>query len=372
MDRSIENLSEALRMDKQFSMARAYLGLAYLGEESLEKSTTLERAENECLAAYSVDSQQQFTNFCLAEIEAEKGNLEKAFEYYQIAFHTGPLELFVLNGLIDIAYRLDRFEAMVPLLESAIQRQPDFWLGYDFLAYVYYAQGNYESAVIQQKIVVDLAPEKISGYNNLAVFYDMLGCLEQAAEAYEKALALKRESSLYTNLAVTYFYSGQYSKALKTAQEAKTYLRHEPEMSYYESGNLADIQFWVPGGDREIARDYYSEALKLVNEFLEKSPDDLEALRSRCWYLAMLNRVEDCEKCLEQILAYKNQNCETCYKLALIFQRLGRKEEALKYLKSSLSQGKLANQVRNEPILQDIPEFNQILEPFFKVDTICP
>jgi tetratricopeptide (TPR) repeat protein len=302
----------------------------------------------------------------------EEGDVEKALVSFEAALQKGPLNKTVLDNLWSSTSRLGCFERIVPVLEAAIRRKPDLWLGHEYLAFAHSENSNLESAIVKEKKALELAPKRPHGYTNLAYFYDILGCLEQAAEYYHEALQLERRSGFYTNLAAASFYSGHYAEALQAAQEALVYLEEEKELSFVESGNLGDIYFWAPNGNRETAANFYKEALRLVNQSIDENPGDVRDLRSKCWYLAMLDETNSARQCLESVLALDHLNSDTCYKVALVYQKLNQDEKALQFLERSLEQGMLAHRVRHEPIFRENPAVEDLLRPYLEIPISCP
>jgi len=368
---AVDNFDRSLLMEPNLALAKAYLGLARLREGPNVNGDQAEAAEKLCLEARSLDRRLQVADVCLAEAAAARGDFETAAREYESAIQ-GPEEYEILSGFVGASRKLGRLQDTIPTLDALVNRQPELWMGYNFIAWVHYLEGDFESAIRAQIKSVEMAPRRADGYKNLGVYYDLFGCPEGAIQSYESALSLKRHSSTYTNLAVTCIYSGNYTKALEAAQDARTFLDRESEPSYTEAGNLGDIYYWSPSGNRETALTYYREAVEEVNELLARSPGELSLTRSKCWYLAMLGEEDSAVECVNTLLAFPDPDYETCYRLALIYQRLGKDEKALEYLKLSLEEGMRAGQVRHEPIFRENPAVTNLLDSYTEEPKKCP
>lgn len=57
----------------------------------------------------------------LGMIEVELGRHEDAFEHFKAALHYNPSNMMVINGILQLAYMLNRLEDVLPHLEAALK-----------------------------------------------------------------------------------------------------------------------------------------------------------------------------------------------------------------------------------------------------------
>ena len=249
---AVKNLKDALNLDARFALARAYLGLTYLEQgHNDDDRTLLNEAIANCQSAMDIEEELQVAHICLGEASLKDEKTEEALEHFERANHLGPFSEQVLNRLRLINTQLGRRDANIALVKEAADRQPQFWVPLSFFAFAYFEHDRLEEAVRIQEKLVELAPEFYGGFINLAAYYDDLDCVEQALSAYERALEIDRNARVYTNLATTHFFMGQYREALEYARQGIVYLEEDPDIArtYIDRGNLADILYWSPGGD---------------------------------------------------------------------------------------------------------------------------
>jgi tetratricopeptide (TPR) repeat protein len=187
-------------------------------------------------------------------------------------------------------------------------------------------------------------------------------------------LEIDRNFETYTNVSVTRFYNRDYARSLEAAKQAIMLLAEEPPLldHYLEWGNLADIEFWSPNGDRESAQIHYEKALELAESYLLEHPGHPESLRSKSWYLAMLQRHDEAVACINELLKDEDISIETSYKAALIFMQIGKRQDSIEYLKRSLEQGMSVRHAMNEPIFYQNSKINDLLSEFPIEEEPCP
>jgi tetratricopeptide (TPR) repeat protein/TolB-like protein len=375
LEAAVENLKDALDIDSKFALAKAYLGLTYLEQyQNGDDRTWLDEALMSCSAALDIDEGLQVAHFCLGEALIKDGKPEEALIQYERANHLGPFDDRVLMRLLSINSQQERLGAFLPLVKAAADRQPRFWLPQSWVAFAYREEGRLEEAARQQEKVVELAPDYYGGFNLLAAIYDQLGCVEDGLRAFEKALEIEKNASVYTNLATTHFYMGQYREALEYARQGIVYLEEEPELAriYLDRGNMADILYWSTGGDRQKARVHYERAREEVDRYLQENPGDPGAMVWKAVYLAMLDEKVAAEEILGKALSVDSPSADTLYKAAIIYQHFGQTEKAVDYLAQSLKSGAPVREARNEPIFREAPEFREVLSKYPDEAGPCP
>ncbi len=163
------------------------------------------------------------TFFNLAECEKERGNTDKAIEYYEKSLKINPNDIDVLNNYGVLIEKRNINKALL-LYKKAYKNSPDdsgiinnlancykkignsfeaeklykkaFELPdltqrtrYNYAVFLY-EQNNYDEALKNALIAVEKDPESYRHYYLLGCIYEELGKLNLAIEYYEKAMAL--------------------------------------------------------------------------------------------------------------------------------------------------------------------------------------
>lgn len=97
---------------------------------------------------------------------------------------------------------------------------------------LYRQRGQFDGAIVQYKMALDINPGYIWAHNNLGNLYDEIGEHEKAIEEFKKSVKIKPNYIAYNSLGITHYNRGlwllaikQYNKAIElNPQAAKPYL----------------------------------------------------------------------------------------------------------------------------------------------------
>jgi tetratricopeptide (TPR) repeat protein len=130
-------------------------------------------------------------------VNQDDGQLEKAESFYRKAVHEAPEYEEPLNALgyfyAETNQRLDEAQSLVT---KALQIRPDAGHIIDSLGWIFYHQGQYEQAVKQLKLAIDLMPKGAGVaevYEHLGDTHFKMGHPQQARENWKRALDLDRK-----------------------------------------------------------------------------------------------------------------------------------------------------------------------------------
>jgi tetratricopeptide (TPR) repeat protein len=175
----------------------------------------------------------------LLGVENRLGSTDAAVERIRAAVADEPdvARLHVLNGLTrlrdrDVAGAESEFQ-------RAIELDPDDLWGYEQLAFLYQRTGRAEKMIDTYQEASEARPDNARLRHLLGVLYEMKGEKDEAVESYETAIELDPQmGEPRNNLAYLLAEEGQdLDRALDLAQEAKALLP--------QSANAADTLGWV-------------------------------------------------------------------------------------------------------------------------------
>ena len=108
-----------------------------------------------------------------------------------------------------------------PLLEKAVQRNPDLISARQMLGDLYWKDGDYDGAAEQYQAFVRLDPYNYKTHYDMALAFQFLGRLSEAVDAYLEALKLSpRDVSSNMNLGVVYLSQGHTHEAIQRLEFA--------------------------------------------------------------------------------------------------------------------------------------------------------
>jgi tetratricopeptide (TPR) repeat protein len=175
----------------------------------------------------------------LLGVENRLGSVDSALERIRAAVAAEPdvARLHVLNGLVRV--RGGDAVGAESEFRRAIELDPDDLWGYEQLAFLYQRTGKVDKMIATYQEASAARPDNARLHHLLGVLYEMSGDTDQAISSYQKAIELDADlGEPRNNLA--YLLAEQardLDRALDLAQEAKALLP--------QSANAADTLGWV-------------------------------------------------------------------------------------------------------------------------------
>jgi tetratricopeptide (TPR) repeat protein len=172
-DNAIKNYNESLKLNNYKIDALYFLANAYYDSGNLQEALkTFEKLEK-LVPNYIL------TNYKKANIYMNLNDIQKAKEEYGIAL---------------------KFD---PYLKQANEE----------LAFIYYREQKFNEAEKLLKKILEKYSDDASVYNNLGNIYFASKRIDEAIEAYKKAIELKKDKDYYYNLGCVYFTLNDFYKA---------------------------------------------------------------------------------------------------------------------------------------------------------------
>jgi cytochrome c-type biogenesis protein CcmH/NrfG len=117
-------------------------------------------AEKEYRVALEVNPQDEKAISRLAEIDAQKGNVQQAFEEYSQAVQLGPADSDAKLGLAKVLIEMNQSEKAQALLEETVQLEPTNATAHYRLATLYRQKGRLEDAKRELELYKNLREAK--------------------------------------------------------------------------------------------------------------------------------------------------------------------------------------------------------------------
>jgi len=257
----------ALQIDTTFTIALAAVGMLeyeysdrekgkeYLSRAIRQLDDLTERESSGIRAAYAI---------------AVENDLEKAIGIYKTFIGDYPDLSTVHNNLGRVYYFLGRYEEAVTEYKEALRTEPTLMIAYNGLITIYLRQlGQIDSALVWLGRQFSHNPKSVWAYDNLGWAYLGVDSLEQAKEAFIRALEINPKSpwGLYS-LSHTYRLQSRYQEAVRPL---KRILKTDSTESSakYQLGIIYQLM-----GNEEAAQRHFERFRKDVEKRVQEDPDN--------------------------------------------------------------------------------------------------
>jgi arylsulfatase A-like enzyme/Tfp pilus assembly protein PilF len=205
-----------------------------------------------------IEPKMPIVHFLLATEYFREGLFLKAAEQFQETIRYNPGSNVARLNLARCYLQSGLTSKAEDTLEELLESEPANSGARHLLATVLAKRKDYQGAVEQQKIVLEVRPNYVEGLNNLGSYYLNLGNDLQAAIAYERALQRAPDSVMIrTNLSLAYLRQRRFDDAIGQA-EAAIELAPRAALAHYYAG-----QAYMGKGMRGEARSCFEKAKQL-------------------------------------------------------------------------------------------------------------
>mgnify|MGYP006272659899 FL=1 len=202
----------------------------------------------------------------------------------------------------------------------------------------------WEDSVEVFRRAIDVNPNNLTAYNNLAVELMVIGRAGEAIPYLEKAISIERRPSLLWNLGNSYAYIGEYAKAEAVFIEAfqKETQRKTTDMwIVLMKGNIPKEAEGAAAYHKLIAvsqavRKEYQDAAAELSEVIRLDPMDHGARINKAAYLAAAGEDNSAMLLLRETIGLAPTNAVAHSNLGGLLTKLGRHDEAIIHYKTAI------------------------------------
>ena len=249
IDVAKEHIEKALKLCPNYAVALDNMGTVYLAEANNA------RAEEYFKKAIAINPNSASAYYHMAQLECDRGNYSECLTY--------------LNKCLA-------------------------WKGYSSYAYnlrgdAFRLQGNEAAAIGAYKKAIEITPENLAPYANLAAIYESRKDYELALDLYKTILSVNPASEqTLIKIADMYLESGKYDQAIAFYDKLNNNLRTEGvkglASAYYglamESASRASFTT-----DKKLL-----EAYAYLDKAIQSNPDDLELYLAKAKISSLINQ----------------------------------------------------------------------------------
>jgi len=222
-DEARSHYKQALRIRPEIFQAHAGLGLIFLKQGKIDEAIACFEDALRLKPDYALGLNN------LGALLADQGKIGEAVRYFEKTIQSNPDYPMSYYNMAKVKIRQKEYDQAVKYLESALQRKPDWPKVCSELGEAYYFSfGNVNQAVRYWRRALELNPVDIKSLNNLAWVLattqdTKLRNPADAVKYAERMIELVepyQQPILLDALAAAYAAAGDFSKAVKTAEEA--------------------------------------------------------------------------------------------------------------------------------------------------------
>jgi serine/threonine-protein kinase len=350
VDSAIAALSSAIDEDPLYALAYSQLGEAHWRKyEMFSRPESEEHAIYYSRYAVELNDELAPVHITLALIYKKTGRYREAVHELQQALELDSASHRAYRLLAQTYEALNELELAESAYRKAIDLKPDYWLGNLDLGFFYVYQGRHGDALEWLDKIVALGPEGFMAWNNLGALYYYLDRPTDASAMWERSLEIEPNYAAYSNLGTLHYLEGRYFEATQMYEKALDM----SDLEYLVWGNLASAYYWTPG-DRERALVTYQRAIQMAEEHRKVNPSDPEVLSALAEYHAAVGDHREAVSLIDQVILMAPDNPDYLVSAGLVYEELGDRETALKWIGKALQQGYPRSEIERLPELQDL------------------
>jgi serine/threonine-protein kinase len=359
IERAIELFARALEQDPRYALAHAGLAEAYWRlYRTTRKPEHVALARRHCERALALDDLSAVPWITLGIIEAGTGHAEEAVVKLQRALDRNPRSAEAHRELGDAYERLRRDEDAEAAYARAMELRPGSWANHNYRGAFLAARGRYEDAAKAFDQALALAPDNARVWSNLAAVRLRQERTAEAEAALRESLRLLTTSSALGNLGALQFSQGRWAEAARTLERATALA----PLDYRPWHGLGGAYHWAPG-ERPRAAAAFRRAAELAADEHRLDPQNRRVLIHLADCKAMLGQNAEARALAQEALAGSGVSAPVARIGAGVYEQLGERETALRWLEAALRGGHPRGEIDRDPwlvALRDDPRYGRL------------
>lgn len=350
LELAITALNNAIRTDPQFALGYAQLGAAYRLRYTVDQNPAwLTEAEANCRKSLQLDNRIPETYVTLGRIHDSSGKLDLALSEFQQALSLNPRDASAVTGLAYAYEHAGRnAEAEAEFRRAAVMR-PDDWDGYDVLGKYLARQHKYSDAIAQYQHALQLTPDNAVVLANLGGAYADSGDsknLPLAESTLRQLIAVSPSYGAYANLGFVLYQQRRYRESVEATQQALAL--NPTDFAVWD--NLRVAYEWLKdssGAQRAVASER-----PLLLEAMKRNPQDANVQSVYAVICARYGPRDGAEPHIDTALALAPGDPNTLAAVATVYENLGNRKLAVKFMNKALAKGYSWQDALNDPEAQ--------------------
>ena len=362
LETAIPLLQKTVEQDPRFAPAFADLGRANLLQFiQMDDPKYIDPARQAALQALSLKPDLVSAHVTLGMLYTWTDKHDLASQELDEALRLDKYNAAAYGALAELYYRQGRNNDVETTLQKAINLAPGDWSLLQQLGLYYLDTGKLAQAAEQYQRAANLVPDNSRAYNNLGLVYRKQGRPTEAEAAFRKAIDLEPTAKRYRNLGTLFLDEGKYAEAQPMFERA---IGMRPD--YYETWGYLATVYRNTGVGRAKVEETYRKAISLSADLQKQTPNDPYLLADVGGYYAAIGMDRESETLLKQAAALAPDKPDVLYQVAVGYERLHRRNEALLWVGKAVAGGTSPQFLERVPELSGLradPHYLAILNP---------
>jgi Tfp pilus assembly protein PilF len=346
LDAAVGAFERAIGLDREYAVAHAGLGDAYLRTYYLTRDAALlSRAGASADEAIAQGPDLAYAHVVRGRVHYASGQTERAIREFRAALEIEPNIVDARRGLAEAYESEGNLPAAEAVYRDEIAAYPHYWSPHVMYGSFLIKHGRYREAETSLVNGLRYAPDNTRAIGNLAGLYILTERLAAAEAELRRGLALKPEVVVCNNLAWVNIYEGRFDEAVRLLEQAVQL----PLADSFHWGNLARSYRWA--GQPERAQETYEKAIQLARQALSHNPRDARIRGNYAQMLAETGHGAEARVEIASTLQRSPTDVSVQFRSALVNELTGDRDAALQALGGAVRGGYSLVDIRRHPDL---------------------
>lgn len=361
---ALDFFNQAVKQDPKFALA--YTGVA-------QASLRMYGVTNDGFwtqKALAAAQQALQLNDKLPEVHSTLGSVYRATGKYSEAIAELNRAQALAPNSDEVYWRLGNvylskgdYSHAVEAYQKALQLNPYYWVNENSLGDAYTQTGDYDKALEAFKQVMTLEPDVKEGYANSGTVLVQQGKYAEAVPLLQRALQIEPDAAAYTNIGTAYFFLRRFAEAAEAFEKAVAINANDTQLVV----NLGDAYRAL--GQKDKAQAAYQQAISVGYKQLQVNPQDSTVMAEIALSYANVGNVKEADTLIGRARALDKKDVDIAYIEVQIAALTGKQGQAVALLADLLENHYSADYAANDPDLDSLhnnPEFVKLMKKYSK------
>ena len=351
LDAAIEGLTGVVAASPKFALGYAALANCYLRRYLATKDAhALELAGQDAAQAEQLDRSDPEIPLALGQVRTLQGKYLDAVTQFQQALASDPRSDGAYRGLAKAYAAMGLPDKAEQEWHKAIELRPNSVDAYNQLAIFAMGRGDYAGAAANFRKASALAPDNGAILGNLGAALSSAGSLAESRNALQQSIRLAPSAPAWNNLGDLDLKQQRYADAAADYEKALEFNKAD----YRVWSNMAAAYARTPG-QKDKSKDAFLHAAQMCREALKTNPNDPVTLSDLAMFLASEgDERQEPLVLIERALALAPEDTYVQFNAAETYETLGYRKEALDWVAKLVAAGYPVDDIAASPVLADL------------------